>query len=614
MSGREDNPLRRQLQAAQRRTRGAGFIHLPEDCPVVPLGGDGNLYHYLNTKQQLVSVEAQKHSKNVLMSLFAGRVVDWCHEHYPKTLDPDTNRPRDFKADVLARDLMAEAQAQPGSWTPHGRLRGAGVWPGDDGDLRVHLGDRLLIGGKAHPLGRVGDHVYPLLEAWKGPAEGEQPGGETGPAAELLALLRCWHWAEPELAPRLLLGWIGAAFLCGALEWRPHLWLLAPRGSGKSTLLKALGHVMQRDRYLLAAGAATAASIRGLLRNSARPVSLDEQEPSEDSRAITAMLELVRVASSGDTILRSNVEQTVSEQQARFAGIFASIVKPAFTAQDASRITVLRLVKPPARTAPPLLRGELLELLGRRLFARLLQRWQHWPEVRHAFDQALAARGMDNRMLDQVGTLLALAWLLEHDLPPDSDSLDEQCAGAVLATASERAEERPQWFRLIEMLAATVLRDEAGKAERSVAELVELASFAAEEWSETDNRMVRVSEARARAANGVLARYGLRFEPMRDEHKRPVFRWKDDPEKPPSCLGDGPAPGWVGVANAHPGLARIFDRTQWAARPGTPGGWKSVLEDVPLARTGEPLRFGARTSRCVMVPVDNFFDGVSENE
>jgi energy-coupling factor transporter ATP-binding protein EcfA2 len=614
MSATRDNPLRRQLEAAKRRSSGATYLHLPEDCPVTPLGGDGNTFFYLNANQQLVSVEAQKHSKNVITALFAPHVESWCYHHYPKTLDPDTNRPKDFKVDALARDLMCEAQERRSTWRPQGNVRGAGVWPGEDGDLRVHLGDRLLIGGQVASLGRVDDHVYPLLPAWQGPAEAAQPGGVGGPADELLALFGQWRWQHQALAPRLLLGWCMAGFLCGALDWRPHVWLLAPRGSGKSTLLKLIGHLMQRDRYLLQAGAASSAAVRGLLRNDARPVSLDEQEPSEDNRAITSMLELVRLASTGDSILRSSVDQTVSEQQARFAGIFASIVKPPFTSQDASRITVLRMLKPAARTAPPLLRGDALELLGRRLFRRLLDRWKHWPETRHAWTVALAERGMDNRFLDQVGTLLALAWLVEQDQEPDSDSLDEWCSQAVETTQGDRQEERPQWFRLVEMLSATMLRDDAGRTEASVAELLDTACFNKLVWSDQDNMEVPVSAATAEKANATLARHGLRFVPLMDQHKRVLRRHRHEPERAPDALGDGAAPGWVAIANAHPGLARVFDRTQWAARPGTPGGWKSVLEDAPGAVVGATIRFGPRTARCVQVPVELFFDGVTEHE
>ncbi|WP_206934163.1 hypothetical protein [Roseococcus thiosulfatophilus] len=613
MSTTRENPLRRQLEAAKRRGKGASFVHLPEDCPVTPLGGDGHVFHYLNANQQLVSVEAQKHSKNVIAALFAPHVESWLFEHYPKTRN-DMNAVTDFKVDSVARHLMCEAQERRSTWRPQGNVRGAGVWPGKDGDLRVHLGDRLLVGGKEHDLGRVDEHVYPLLPAWEGPVPAAQPGGEGGPATELLALFGAWRWQEQLLAPRLLLGWCMAAFLCGALDWRPHVWLLAPRGSGKSTLLKALGHLLQRDRYLLQAGAASSAAVRGLLRNDARPVSLDEQEPSEDNRAITSMLELVRLASTGDSILRSSVDQTVSEQQARFCGIFASIVKPPFTSQDASRITVLRMLKPAARTAPPLLRAEALGLLGRRLFRRLLDRWKAWPETSHAWKAALAERGMDNRFLDQVGTLLALAWLVEQDLEPDSDSLDEWCALAVQTTQSDRAEERPQWFRLVEMLSATMLRDEAGRSETSVAELLDIACFQKQVKDEQSDQMVPVSDAAAEKANAALARHGLRFVPVRDAHKRVLRRWRDDPTREPGPLGDGAAPGWVAVANAHPALAKIFDRTQWAARPGTPGGWKSVLEDAPGAVAGDAIRFGPRTSRCVQVPVELFFDGVSEHE
>jgi hypothetical protein len=68
------------------------------------------------------------------------------------------------------------------------------------------------------------------------------------------------------------------------------------------------------------------------------------------------------------------------------------------------------------------------------------------------------------------------------------------------------------------------------------------------------------------------------------------------------------------VANAHPVLARMLDRTQWAARAGAPGAWKGVLLQAPGALATDCARFGARTARAVMVPMDLFMDGSGEHE
>jgi hypothetical protein len=611
---RQPTPIRQRLTAAGAVRNTA--THLPADCPVTVLGGDGRSFWYINAIGQLVTLEAQQHSKNNIMALFAPHIRTWLFANYPKTFDDDTGQPRDFRLNDVTTALMEQAQERGRAWEPADNIHGRGVWAGADGDLRIHLGSKLIVGGKDKPVGLIGNHVYPLCPEWEGPVPDAQAGGPAGPAAETLALLGCWRWAEPELAPRLLLGWIICAFLCGALEWRPHLWLVAPRGAGKSTLLRAVGDMLQRGAFLLAAESASAPSVRATLRYDARPVMLDETEPSEDNRALNQVVELLRLASTGGTVMRAQVDQSTVTQTVRFVAMCASVVRPALKSQDASRIAMLQLLKPLPGTAAPVLRASVLELLGRRLLRRALDGWKAWPDTLGAWRAALSARGLEARAQDQFGTLLAAAWIAQHDVPPDSDTLDEWADRVVQATVSDRAEERPEWFRLIETLSATPLKDDATRAERSVAQLLEIASQARREPDEETNGWTYISEVTADKANALLALHGLRFWPLRDEASgRPLRQHWDRPDLPPSAqLATGPMLGHVAVANAHPILARLLERTQWAARAGAPGAWKGVLMQAPGAQHADSIRFGPRTARCVLVPLELFFDGVSPHD
>lgn len=609
------NVIRTHLAAGAAAARGGNHgRHMPPGCPVKALGGNGQLFHYINAIGQFVSVGAQQHSKNILTSLFSPHVKTWLWKHYPKSFDKETGEPKDFNVNAVTTDLLAEAQSAGRSWEPADNIHGRGVWPGEDGDLRVHLGAKLIVGGQERDVGVIGNRVYPLRPEWKGPAPDAQADGPAGPAAEALALFSQWRWAEPGLAPRLLLGWLVCGFLCGALHWRPHLWLVAPRGAGKSTLLEAVGHMLQRGDFLLMAESASAPSVRATLQFDARPVILDETEPSEDNRALNQVVELMRIASTGGTVMRAQVDQSTVVQTVRFVGMCASVVRPALKSQDASRIAVLQLLKPLPGSAAPLLRSAVLELLGRRLFRRVLDGWKRWPETLHAWRQALAAERLEARAQDQFGALLAGAWIAEQDLEPDSGSLAEWARAVAEATGPDRAEERPEWFRLIETLAATPLKDEAGRSERSIAELLETAAQARRQPDPENGGWSYVGAEKAEAANGLLSRHGLRFVAMRDERGLPLRSSWDDPAAAPTTMGNGPQIGHVAVANANPVLARMLDRTQWAARAGAPGAWKGVLLQAPGAMTADCVRFGARTARAVMVPLDLFLDGSSAHE
>jgi nucleoid-associated protein YgaU len=51
----------------------------------------------------------------------------------------------------------------------------------------------------------------------------------------------------------LLAGWIALAPICGAMRWRPHLWLTAAAGAGKALPPDAKGgrtHVVQKGDTL----------------------------------------------------------------------------------------------------------------------------------------------------------------------------------------------------------------------------------------------------------------------------------------------------------------------------------------------------------------------------
>lgn len=405
------------------------------------------------------------------------------------------------------------------------------------------------------------------------PATDPQPGGPDGPAAELEAWLSRWRFEHPGGA-RLLVGWIGCALLCGALAWRPHVWLVAPRGAGKSTLIAFLSRLL--DGMLLAVEDTTEAALRATLQADALPVALDEQEPDEDTAAkIQRIIHLIRVASSGGTVIRGTAEHGTVRQVLRFCAIAASVVRPPLNTQDLTRITPIGLRPLPREATPPDLAPSVLRLLGRRLFRRMIDAWPRWFDTLAQFRRGLRdtdAR-IDARNADQLGALLTAAWLLGHDLPPDSDTLAEWCQHALELAVPHLDEDRPEWFRCIEYLAGLLVPDAAGRRQMAVAELAAIAAGLSrrhdgQEWTAAER-------ADAQAA---LVRVGLRVE------------------------GTG-ADATLAVANSHPQLARLFERSRWAGRAGTAGAWKAVLEQAPGAGLAGTVRFGDRTARAVRVPL-----------
>ncbi len=591
MGKSQRTPFRDRLAAAE-IARPMDHAFLPAGCPVTPLGTpDGVQFCYLNDRGHFRIVEAGKHTKLVITSLFATS-TDWLRTHFPRTLDRETGQPRSWQHEAVAEALMAACQMTNPSLNLSDALRGRGVWLGQDDELVVHLGATVQAGKNQMEAGRMlGRHIYPRRPEMLTPVAEPQPAGAAdGPAAELAAWLARWRFAQPA-GPRLLAGWIGAALLCGALAWRPHVWLVAPRGSGKSTLIAFLARLL--DGMLLSVEDTTEAALRATLECDALPIALDEQEPAEDqNQRLNRIINLLRLASSGGTVIRGTADHGTVRQVLRFSAIAASVVRPPLTAQDLTRITPIALAPLPRDAVPPALPASVLRLLGRRLFRRMLDAWPRWHETRLQFHHCLREHGLDARNADQFGTLLACAWLFEHDLPPDTDTLAEWCAEAMDVAHPHLDEDRPEWWRCIEFLAGLVVPDESGKRSVSVAELVAIACRRAEGRDDAQGLVTDTEVANAQTA---LSRVGLRVELEPDEQGRP------------RALPGGGEDGFLAVANSHPQLARLFERSRWAGRAGTAGAWKGVLEQAPGAKLSGTVRFGPRTSRCVCVPLRHVF-------
>ena len=530
--------------------------------PFVCLGYDSDSYYYQpRCTGQVMRLSASAHGGVNLCRL--------APLPYWETLYPSK---RGVNWTAAASDLFSR-QAAVGMFNPDG-LRGRGVW-WDHGRCVLHLGDRLVIDGCTQPVtAPSGSRFhYQRGAALDGPADATPLSDEE--ALIVLTIADRFWWDVPASA-FLLAGWVTLAPICGALSWRPHVWLSAAAGSGKSQIFERFIGVLLGDMARVFVGSVTEAGIRQSLRTDALPVLIDEAESNEkaDQQRIQGILSLARVASSESraAIVKGSATGEVSRFTVRSMFLLSSIATGLKQGADRRRFAQLTLRNPAeipqqqrqahwdalAQDLEQLITPEFAQRLTARTVALI-------PMIRRSITICcrVAAVHFDSQALgDQYGTLLAGAWALQSSAVPT----DTQVRGLIEGTdwssyreSTEIADERRCLNRILQHQLRVEIPDH-GSVARTVLELVELVSTAVASPIES----VRPAEAA-----DLLGRHGLR---VRD--------------------------GELLISNTAEAIGRILVDTPWATN------WGTIIGRLPGVSRSVAVHFrGLGTSRAVAVPM-----------
>ena len=530
---------------------------LPEGCPIVPLGVNGKTYYFLKPNGVLTDLTPREFTENGIAALFGGELA-WLWQHYAR-LNKDgeawgINHPK------AAAALMRACERHP-FWTADNGLRGAGSWLDGKDRIVVHCGDCVRDGlGRWHAVPvAIAGRIYAAARAQPRPAETPASAGECD---RLLRFLERWSWRAPVAAPRLLLGWLGAALVCGVLSWRPHVWVTGDKAMGKSTLEKLL-------RGLFGAGAlrsadASPTAIRQMLGGACMPVMMDEQEVA-DSRMAEACILLARLASTRDQAgtHRGSPEGKVREEFVRAMFYFSAILHPPLKPQDRDRITIFELDRLVGGDEAKGFHAEFAAVsrLGPALRARIIERWPAIREAQALYARAMLARQATNRQVDQYGTMLAFADAILSDAPVDELGVREVLDIIDFRTVAGDDDDTDHDECLAQLLSAHV-DTWSGGVRRTLGMQIASAVHDGE----------RSDAARALWASGCrLERIG--------EGEGSVIE--------------------LAVAQKHAGLERIFENTRWAR-----GVWWQALRRLPSAYvTKGSLYFGGPKVRAVMLAI-----------
>jgi putative DNA primase/helicase len=539
-----------------------------DEKPFKALGYNGSHYYYLpRGTEQVCEIKRGSHtSPSELMSLAP---LEWWEVIYPKQ-----SGGADWHA--AANDCMRNCERR-GIYS-HEIERGRGAWY-DKGRSVLHLGDRLLVDGQESAIiDHETRYIYTRQSALEYGVNAR--AATTEEATQVAQLFHQLNWSKPVHA-QLLAGWCALAPICGALAWRPHVWLTAQRGAGKSWIQDHIINPLLGPSALMVQGSTTEAGIRQKLKQDARPIVFDEAE-SENQKSQTRMqtvIELARQSSSDSTaeIIKGTVQGNGMAFRMRSMFLLGSVNVSLVQAADESRFSVLSL-QAPRKTVDEIARFESFSksvdnLLAPDLCAKLRARsYQLMPVIRDnakTFSRAVAELIGSQRLGDQVGTLIAGNYSLYFD---DIVSLEDARLWIenVDFSDAEEAETEADENKCLSMILEYQIRFEGahGVITRSIWEVVLCAN--SDEY---------IDGLTSIEANKVLLRHGLKVQDER------LF-----------------------VANNHSQLAKVFTNSPWS------NGWKTVLARSKGAeKSKNALHFNSIRTRAVSIKISDFYTKMAQN-
>lgn len=552
-----------------------GHLRKPADSNRMPyraLGFDHDLYYFISGRtRQIVNFSARQLSKSALCTL--APLDDWEREYAGggKRNGPDWDR---------AVDDLIQSCVEAGPYDNR-KLRGRGAWFDND-RIVIHLGDRILW--KSHAIGgqfreeKLFDfetrYVYEQRRATDSP---DISHADTDAGRKVQAILDRYVWENP-IDALFMAGWCVVAPICGALSWRPHVWLTGPSGSGKSTLQTGIIHPMLGSAAVTPIGASSEAGIRQELEGDAFPVIIDESEGNDQRMKdrIKNLLFLARGSSSEGTgsTLRGTISGRAQSFSVRSCFLFSSKGIGLDDVADESRFTVVSL-KPDLRTDRvqrwSTLKRDTESLFTAQFCKSLRARTINMIPVIRANARVLSRVAAEvlgtQRIGDQVGILLAGA----RSLVDDGELTEQQAREWLESLKSSLSEQRNLTEHKDEeillqslMIAGTRVTDGERTLEISIGELVQRAR---------GKPGPRIDENDARQA---LLRMGIKIE-------------KDDD----ACH----------IANSHDAIKRILKDTPWGSNYG------KVLKRLNYAQAGPVTRFAPGfKARCTILPLRAFMD------
>jgi hypothetical protein len=562
-----------------------------KDCPVKCLGMVGNDFAFLTPSGRLTVRSYRDLSSPIgLAGLFDGTTT-WLRQHYAAA-----DKPSGYVSAPAAIWLMRHC-VQHGFFRPENDLRGAGAWRLNDGGLLLHQGNEVVVVRERRSLSgggariayesnaagiRYGAHIYPAARPEQAAADEAASADEV---KELFDVLSTWSFQHHEDA-RVLLGWIGCAFICGALEHRPHVWVTGDTETGKSTLDRLIRALIGNSAMNTVD--ATKMGIAQTLQGAARPVFIDEMERQVDPTRQSQIVELARISYSDDeaSIVRGGPGGHGWSLRIRACLYVSGIVPAPLKPAERNRIHVLDLgaLAPGSVERVREIKARIEHLskhLGPRLRARVIESFWRFQRNEAVLEQAIMETWKrSGRVVDQLGTLLAMSFALLLDNDVSLEMAKTALANFDVTTFVGRQDQAEAPQCIDHLLTIPISYQLEGKPGLQLTNMAEL-----------------ISEVVAlMPSDGASLYQGAQHRELK-RHGVALVRDKAD------VLG-------IVVASDHQGLAPLFEGTRWNG-----GVWGAILKRLKGAyQTKKPVRFTGLQRYGTFVPLSSIPMLIAQND
>ena len=551
--------------------------HLPQDCPVRPLGYEGETFYFIDTMGQVFSTAGKAMGVERMQILFAGNedFLCWAWPSWAKG-----GNVTGFKTEEARRDLYAACRER-GSWSPTDMVRGRGAWLDDVGRLVLHCGEYLFVDGKLADTGELGEHFYPRRPKsavpWKQPVETPAEN----PACSLYTILCSWNFVRGNVDAFLFLGWLGIALMSGALEWRPSIFLVGDAGTGKSSLQNLIKQIL--GRAMISTTNATSAGLYQFVGHDALPIGIDEIEGDDGAEQSQAIIKMARDAASGSMRIRGGADHKGVEFMARSAFMFSAINPPPINKASLSRLAVLQLRTLDAGAKQPVVTDA--DQIAPKLLRRIADHYPDYVRLLEQYKTVLHANGHSSRGQQTFGAFLASAHMLLGDEGMDHlglpwEKLDTW--GQVLSAEAtpEVSNSDPNWVRCIEAFLTAPI-DAFNKGERST-----VGQVLSDLQNEHNNATLSSSRHKLAVAGLGIVEAGIAFD------------------------GYG-----LAIPGSGKDVAKLLEGTPWAGR-GSEGSWgwalaqgppEIIRENIPAkgakhqGKTDNRMTIGGTRRRCMFI-------------